>query len=550
MKKKVIPILLMYMLIYASTIYAFSDVDEHWAKDSIEELGKINIVKGYEDESFKPDNYMTRAEVATVINRLIGITSEASNYIPDINRQDWYYTEIRKAVKAGFMKGDTLGYTRPNSLVTREEAITMLSRAFYISKPTMLTGKYNDENEISDWSKEYVTAFIDFEYIKGYEDGKIHPKSYITRAEFVTILNRIFKEIAVNGIYEENINGNLLVIGNNIALNNLTVNGDLIIAEGVSKTLKLKNVTVKGNLVLREELNSNQFDVYGKRINAYEQADLKLNKYTNKEYGIEFSISDVVTVVEKWNEENIDYKKKNLLLIDIEQLDEYYLKGIKTIGKSKIREVDTIYNFAESGNIGNAFYILYDDISNGENYKFLVIKRDNIVYTLLFSNITADNLVDNVLSTIKLYEGEKTLDRKKVIYKNDKLNVKFSYREDYIGIDDSYNTNNVYSGDAVMKLFIQVNTITDIEDYSFKQVQNLLKSLIAKDGDLLETDTLKIINNNAVKFKVLTPENKIMYSLYIIIGNNLYDFIFTADEEVMNEVGDYFFDEIINSLEI
>ena len=141
-------------------------------------------------------------------------------------------------------------------------------------------------------------------------------------------------------------------------------------------------------------------------------------------------------------------------------------------------------------------------------------------------------------------------DRESVIYKNSKLNLKFTYREGYVGVDDSYNTQKIYSGDAPFKLFIQVTTITDMQDYSFEEVQYLLRTLAVKDGELLETEKMKIINENAVKFKILTQENKIMDSLYIVIGNNLYNLIFTAEEKAMNEVGDYFFEEIIKSIEI
>lgn len=550
MKKKIIPIVVMSMLAFSSTAYAFSDTEGHWAKDSIEELNKINIIKGYEDNTFKPDNYMSRAEVATIINRLTGATKESSKYIPDINRQDWYYSEIRKAVQSGVILGNEEGYTMPTSYITREEVVAMLSRAFYISGNTMLGGKYLDENDISDWAKDYVSDFVTYEYMTGYEDSTIRPKANVTRAEFITMLNRIFGTIAVNGMYSGELDGNLIVTGKNIVLNDLVVNGNLIIAEGTNKTISINDVEVKGNLILREEVDTKKIRVYGEKIYAYEEEEEHLNQYINEEYGIEFSISDLVTVYETWNTDDINYNEKNMLLLNIEQSGEYYLKSVETIGKEKIRAVDNIYNLAESGVIGNAFYILYDDITKGDNFKFLVIKRDDIVYTLLFRNITADNLVDNVLATLKLIDGEKVADRKNVIYKNSKLNLKFAYREEYIGVDDSYNTNNVYSGDAPLKLFIQVNTITDMQDYSFEEVQYLLKTLVAEDGDLLETEKMQIINKDAVKFKILTTENKIMYSLYIVIGNNLYNLIFTADEVIMNEVGDYFFEEIISSLEI
>lgn len=550
MRKKIIPIMLMSMLTVSSSVYAFSDVDNHWAKDSIEKLSQINIVKGYEDNTFRPDKNMTRAEVATIINRLIGAQKESLKYIPDLDRQSWYSSEIRKSVQTGVIMGDENGYVRPTSYVTREEVVTMLSRAFYVSGNTTLAKNYIDEEEISKWSKDYFATFVNYKYIMGYEDETIRPKAYITRSEFVTLLGRMFNTIAVGGMHTGKVDGNIIIAGDNVVLNNLTINGNLVIAAGTSKTLTLKNVEVKGNLILCEEMDIEKIYVQGKKIYAYERESDTLEQYKNDEYGIEFSISNQVKIIEAWKEKDIDYFENNMLLMNIEQSDDYYLKSIESIGKKKIRDVDRSYKITERGTINNAFYLLYEPLSRSENYKYLVIKRDNTVYTILFRNITLDNLVDNVLTTLKLIDGEKISDRNFEIYQNRKLSLKFTYRSGYVGVDDSYNTKKIYSGDAPFKLFIQVNTVTDMSDYSFDQLQAMLKQIARKDGELVKTENMKIISNDAVKFKILTSENKMIYSLYIVVGNNLYDLILTANEDVMDELGDYLFDEIIRSLEI
>lgn len=550
MRKKIIPIMLMSMLTVSSSVYAFSDVDNHWAKDSIEKLSQINIVKGYEDNTFRPDKNMTRAEVATIINRLIGAQKESLKYIPDLDRQSWYSSEIRKSVQTGVIMGDENGYVRPTSYVTREEVVTMLSRAFYVSGNTTLAENYIDEEEISKWSKDYFATFVNYKYIMGYEDETIRPKAYITRSEFVTLLGKMFNTIAVGGMHTGKVDGNIIIAGDNVVLNNLTINGNLVIAAGTSKTLTLKNVEVKGNLILCEEMDIEKIYVQGKKIYAYERESDTLEQYKNDEYGIEFSISNQVKIIEAWKEKDIDYFENNMLLMNIEQSDDYYLKSIESIGKKKIRDVDRSYKITERGTINNAFYLLYEPLSRSENYKYLVIKRDNTVYTILFRNITLDNLVDNVLTTLKLIDGEKISDRNFEIYQNRKLSLKFTYRSGYVGVDDSYNTKKIYSGDAPFKLFIQVNTVTDMSDYSFDQLQAMLKQIARKDGELVKTENMKIISNDAVKFKILTSENKMIYSLYIVVGNNLYDLILTANEDVMDELGDYLFDEIIRSLEI
>lgn len=549
MKRKIIPFILITLFTLTSTVHAFSDTENHWAKEDIEEFSKANIIKGYENNIFKPDEFLTRAEMATIINRMTGVTKESSKYIPDITRQDWYYKEIRKAVQSGIMHGDENGYTNPNSFITREEAIIMISRAFSINDSVISKVNFEDENEISKWAKDAVNTFVMFDYVKGYEDGTIRPKNNITRAELITVISRIFSEIATGGIYSDSLSGNLIVIGKNVVLKDLTINGNLIIAEGTKETIALKNVEVRGDLILREKIDTKEIFCMGRKVLMYLENEDNFNIYNNKDYGINFSISSDVKVIEKWNNKDINYNSENLIVIDIDKSDEYYLKSIETIGKSEIRKVDNIYKEVENGRIDNVQYILYKDTDAKHKYNLLVLKRDNVVYTMLFNNVSINNLVDNVLGTINFYETELIKDRKNIIYKNNKLNLKFSYKEGYVGVDDSYNTNNIYSGDAPMKLFIQVNTITDMQDYEFSEIVYLLKTLARKDGELQKTESLKLLNKDAVKF-VIVSEDKLMNSLYIIDENILYNFIFIAAEDVMNEVGDQFFDEIIENIEI
>ena len=464
------------------------------------------------------------------------------------------YLELKKVIIT-FIK-----YIKSNDLDIRKikikhigyinrEILRMIFEIYIIyTEELSSSGKIDFDDMIKYASCKKV--HVNYKYIMGYEDETIRPKAYITRSEFVTLLGRMFNTIAVGGMHTGKVDGNIIIAGDNVVLNNLTINGNLVIAAGTGKTLTLKNVEVKGNLILCEEMDIEKIYVQGKKIYAYERESDTLEQYKNDEYGIEFSISNQVKIIEAWKEKDIDYFENNMLLMNIEQSDDYYLKSIESIGKKKIRDVDRSYKITERGTINNAFYLLYEPLSRSENYKYLVIKRDNTVYTILFRNITLDNLVDNVLTTLKLIDGEKISDRNFEIYQNRKLSLKFTYRSGYVGVDDSYNTKKIYSGDAPFKLFIQVNTVTDMSDYSFDQLQAMLKQIARKDGELVKTENMKIINNDAVKFKILTSENKMIYSLYIVVGNNLYDLILTANEDAMDELGDYLFDEIIRSLEI
>ena len=135
-----------------------------------------------------------------------------------------------------------------------------------------------------------------------------------------------------------------------------------------------------------------------------------------------------------------------------------------------------------------------------------------------------------------------------MIYRNAKLALKFNYKKGYVGVDDSYNTNQVYSGDSIFKMFIQVNMITDMSNYSVEQIKTLLKTFVKNDGTIINEEVMMINNHNAIQFEI-TSENQKIISLYVIIGNNLYNFIFKGEATKVDVLGKDIFQSIINSME-
>lgn len=521
----------------------------HWAEETIEKMDYNNIIEGYPDDTMKPDKEITRAEFITIINKLLNLSNESNKYIPDVTRQDWFYSEIRKAVDVGIVLGDQNGYIHPNDNITREEAVVILARAF--KKETIVpTKKFSDEAEISDWAKSDFMSFVEHEYIEGYEDGTLKPKNELTRAEALTIINRVVPNVLSTGVYDEtsskNIYGSALIKVDNVTLKNLTIDGDLIITNNASMTFQANNVTVRGNIILVscDDLNLSKIKDYG-TIYTINTLPLEEESYINTAYGIKFGVPQAAVVKEMSSDEEIDYLVKDLIVIDIKKSDEYYLKNVKTIARSESRRYDNKYAFIENGKIDMAEYVLYDD---KESSQMIVIKRNNVVYTLLFFNVVSDNYVENVLSTIELLEGPEIVDAENIVYKNSSLALKFVYKNYYIAVDDSYNTGKINTQEAPFKLFIQVNQITDMQNYDLAEIKELLKSLVRNDGKILNTDTFKISNNDAIQFKIQNDQ-KLIYSLYIIVGNNLYNFIYTGEEVAMTEVGEDLFNDFVRTIE-
>lgn len=548
MKKTSIFIISILMILGFSTVsLAYTDTEGHWASDVIDELSNKKIINGYSDGTFKPDNSVTRAEFIAIVNRMLGLTTESSKYIPDISRHDWFYSDIRKAVEAGILKGNEEGYVRPNDTITREEAVVILARAFKVTQAPGTGIKFEDRSEVSNWARESVYTFVKYGYINGYYGNLIKPKENVKRAEVLTIIKRIIPNILTEDIYEGIIQGNTLLVDNNIVLRNATISGNLIIKESIISTLKVNNVDVKGNLIIEKTDDIiTKIRVSGSVIELYKDKREQSLKYVDKDYGISFAIPARATVIELERNQEIDYKKKDLIAINILQDDNYYLKSVSTIARDEAKKYANLFIEKEEGTIQNAEYVLYDD---NDKSQMIVIKRENIVYVLVFSNIVSENVVDNVLSTMKLLKTNKITDYGNVIYKNTALSMKFSYKDFYVSVDDSYNTGVVNDKGAFFKLFIQVNTIIDMDKYSIDEVKYLLKNLASNDGEILESENLKIVNNDAIKFKIRSEEKSIC-SLYIVVGNNLYNLVFTGDSEAMNEVGDKIFTNIINTIEI
>mgnify|MGYP004670847341 FL=1 len=533
-----------------SEAIAFSDVEGHWAEKSIQKAEEMKVITGYENNRFMPDSYMTRAELVAITNRFLEIQSETDKYIPDVTRQDWFHSDVRKALSAGIIKGDANGYVRPNDYVTREEAAVIMCRAFYSEADGNVdTLSFKDNDSISSWSRADILTFVKKGYITGYPDGELKPKNNITRAEIITILERIIAGDIEAPMRDKKVNGNWIINQKNSQLRNVEFFGDLIIGETAGESLYLSNVVVNGNLVLYSpvDLQKNKVTVKGKIIKAYDKKIESTFHYTNSTYGVNFSLPTGAKVFETTEITSSVYDYDDVIIIDIKEDESYYFKDIHKISAEEIksRKTDSIYKLIESDKFGFYPYEIYKDNANSS---LLIIKRDNIVYSLLFINVVSDNILDNVISNIQFTNGERTLNYAEKIYRNSKLCLKFTYRDGYVGVDDSYNTGVIYSGDPFFKLFIQVNMITDIDEYSVEEVTALLKTLIKSDGTIVSQKISKISNHDAIFFEVDDGENKII-SLYVIVGNNLYNFIFKGEKSRVDSLGKEMFLDIVSSME-
>ncbi len=239
-------VVLMSIPVWAASEY--QDTAGHWGEKAISTWSNYGVIQGA-DGQFRPNDGITRGEMAVILNRVMGYQKQASNSFTDLG-QAFYTDAILKANAAGVIQGD--GATvRPNDKITRQEAAVMLGRAFGIAESSS-GASFSDSGSIASWAKGYVNAMASLGYINGRGDGTFGPKASISRAETVTILDNAIKGFYnKSGTYTQDVDGMVIISATGVTLDGAKVTGNVIVAEGATNGATLKDVTVSGETMVR-----------------------------------------------------------------------------------------------------------------------------------------------------------------------------------------------------------------------------------------------------------------------------------------------------------
>ena len=169
---------------------ASSDIKGHWAESAITSWQDKGLITGYTDGTFKPDNSITRAEFASMVNKALGLTEKGDVPFSDVQSGSWYYDAISIAVKAGYCSGYEDGTFKPDATITRAEAAVMIALAKGLTQNTAAASGFADAANIPAWAKGYVGAVVSAGYMSGRPDGTFDATNTITRAEAVSSLDR------------------------------------------------------------------------------------------------------------------------------------------------------------------------------------------------------------------------------------------------------------------------------------------------------------------------------------------------------------------------
>ena len=326
-KKHAITITAVLAASMAMSVTAFgapTDIQGHWAQNTINKWVDKGDISGYPDGTFRPNNMITRAEFVVLVNNAMGYTKSGYAYFSDVPSHYWGKNAIQTGVAAGYISGDGNGIFRPNDPVTRQEAAAMISRILDLKQNESRAYRYTDSYAISNWAKGVVGAVSEAGIMAGYPDGSFGPNRVLTRAEAVLALDKTvnYKPGDKEEDKEETQKEDMLLTQSK--LEDTTITGDLTISDRLgTKTITLDNVTVKGKLIVDgggeiilkdcniKEMVMDQKDTTVKasgKTTVEKTTFKKIGKLTGGDY------TDVVVDKELSGSITIDAKVRNLTL--------------------------------------------------------------------------------------------------------------------------------------------------------------------------------------------------------------------------------------------
>ncbi|GIP00001.1 hypothetical protein J14TS5_50860 [Paenibacillus lautus] len=245
------------------TTSSASDIAGHWASKTLQKWNEQGFLNGDQNGKIHPNAPITRAQLAAVINRSFQFETKAVISYSDVKSTSWYYNDLSVAASQGYMKGYSNGTFKPDSKVTRQELAVILSSLMEL-KPSDAANKFTDTDSSPTWSKGAIGAVTSSGIMNG-SNGKFRPTASASRAEAITVLDRALEQIKSKEVtsYDKagtfgpvtgtkKIPGSVHINASDITLQNMTIEGNLVIGEGVGEgDVTLQGVTVKGSTTIK-----------------------------------------------------------------------------------------------------------------------------------------------------------------------------------------------------------------------------------------------------------------------------------------------------------
>lgn len=219
----------------------FKDMSNHWAKNYVQKAVDYGFVDGYNDGRFRPDRPITRAEFSKMLNLAIGNEGTAKIGFWDVDPDMWYYADVAKGVSAGYISGYSDTEFAPNKNISRQEAAVMLARIVPSNNNGTTLKPYGDYAAVGSWAVPALQRMTAKNYIGGYNDGNLHPRDNLTRAQAAKIIDDIIdnekivknnQRVVLSGVtLKDTIYANRISVGSDVENGNVTISGCTVLGE-------------------------------------------------------------------------------------------------------------------------------------------------------------------------------------------------------------------------------------------------------------------------------------------------------------------------------
>lgn len=177
---------------------SWKDAQNHWASSAIEAASQLCLVYGVSKDNYMPDGELTRLQFALMVGRAMKLEQKENSVVLDdfSDRKDipgWAATELPAAIQAGIIVGYADNTLRPNQKISRAEMVTMLIRGWGMSASQEAT-PFADESDIPKWAKGYVARAAEIGIIVGRTNNHFDPSGTATRAEAAVVLVKMLRD--------------------------------------------------------------------------------------------------------------------------------------------------------------------------------------------------------------------------------------------------------------------------------------------------------------------------------------------------------------------
>ncbi|MNP01063.1 Endo-1,4-beta-xylanase A precursor [compost metagenome] len=178
----------------------FGDTVGNWAKDYIEVLAARSITDGVNPDQFAPNGTVTRGQMAVFLGRVLNVAEKnQGGDFTDVSSGQYYAGYVNALKVAGIMNGYEDGTFRPNQVVTREEMVTMIMKAYsYATGETTVVesgaASFKDIHLVSGYAVDSLKAAASLGFVEGNAGGNFEPKSLFTRAQMAKVLIKLMEK--------------------------------------------------------------------------------------------------------------------------------------------------------------------------------------------------------------------------------------------------------------------------------------------------------------------------------------------------------------------